>query len=175
MTAASLRAYAFTYIFRGVAVLAAALGNYALEHVGFAAPWLPWMVLMPAAAVVLSVRGRRQQRAGLAGTTPTDRWMRLLQKSFVLVLLVSLAAATQIGWQNAHPLILVLYGVGTMVAGRVLAFRPLVWGGAVCGLLGVAAMAVAADTQLLLIAAAMLASYVVPGVLLHAHSRNVAA
>jgi hypothetical protein len=174
MTAASKRAYAFAYIFRGAVVTAAALGNYALEHVGFATPWLPWVVLMPAAAVVLSVRGRRQQRAGLVGTTAADRWMRLLQKSFVLVLLVSLVAATQIGWQNAHPLILVLYGVGTLMAGRVLAFRPLVWGGAVCGLLGVAAMAVAADTQLLLIAAAMLVSYVVPGVLLHVRSRTAA-
>lgn len=169
---ASLRAYAFTFVFRGAVVMAAALANYALEHAGFAAPWLPWMVLMPLAAVVLGIRGRRQQRLGLMGTTPTDRRMRLVQKSFVFTLLFAIACATQIGWQNAHPIILVLYGVGTVAAGRLLRFRPLVVGGIASGLLGAVAAAVPADTQLLLIAAAMLVSYIVPGVLLHKRSHE---
>ena len=95
--------------------------------------------------------------------------MRLLQKSFIVVLLISLVSATQVGWANAHPL--VLYGVGTVAAGRVLGFWPLMWGGAACRLLGAAAGMVAADTQLLLIAGAMLVSYVVPGYLLHRRSR----
>lgn len=172
VAAASLRAYAFTFVFRGAVVTAAALGNYALEQVGFAAPWLPWMVLMPLAAAVLGIRGRRQQRLGLAGTTPTDRRMRLVQKSFVFTLLFAIACATQIGWQNAHPIILVLYGVGTVAAGRLLHFRPLVVGGIASGLLGALAAALPADTQLLLIAAAMLVSYIVPGVLLHKQSHE---
>ena len=61
VTPAELRAYAFTYVFRGLAVMVAALSNYALEHVGFAAPWLPWMVLMPLAAIVQTIQGRRQR------------------------------------------------------------------------------------------------------------------
>jgi hypothetical protein len=169
VTPAELRAYAFTYVFRGLVVMVAALSNYALEHVGFAAPWLPWVVLMPPAAVVQAVRGRRQQ--SLASASATARQMRLLQKSFLLVLLISLASATQIGWANAHPLILVLYGVGTVAAGRVLGFRPLLWGGAACGLLGAVAALVAVDTQLLFIAGAMLVSYVIPGYLLHLRAR----
>ncbi|WP_035561000.1 hypothetical protein [Hymenobacter sp. IS2118] len=170
VTPTELRAYAFTYVFRGLVVMVAALSNYALEHAGFAAPWLPWMVLMPLAAVVQAVRGRRQQSA--ASTSTAAKQMRLLQKSFVLVLLIAVASATQIGWVNAHPLILMLYGVGTVAAGRVLGFRPLLWGGAACGLLGAIAVVVAADTQLLLIAGAMLVSYVVPGYLLHQRSRT---
>ncbi len=170
ITPAELRAYAFTYVFRGLVVLVAALSNYGLELVGFAAPWLPWMVLMPLAAVVQSIRSRRQQWP--ASSSAVAKRMRLLQKSFLLMLLISLASATQIGWANAHPLILVLYGVGTVAAGRVLGFRPLVWGGGACGLLGAAAAVVAADTQLLLISLAMLVSYVVPGYLLHQRSRT---
>lgn len=165
--AAQLRLYAGRYILRGSLVAVAAASNYVLEQVHFAAPWLPWMVMMP----LLGVQGRQQRRLGLAGTTTADHWMRLLQKSFLLVIVASLIAAPFIGWHLAHPLMLGLYGLSTWAAGRVLSFRPLQVGGVVCGLLGVAAAAVAADTQLLLIAAAMLASYVVPGFLLRARTR----
>lgn len=173
VTPTELRAYAFTYVFRGLVVMVAALSNYTLEHVGFAAPWLPWMVLMPLAAMVQTIRGRRQAKQSPVSTSATAKRMRLLQKSFLVVLLISLVSATQIGWATAHPLILVLYGVCTVAAGRVLGFRPLVWGGVACGLLGAAAALVAVDTQLLLIAGAMLVSYVVPGYLLHQRSRTV--
>ena len=61
VTPAEPRAYAFTYVFHGLVVTVAALSNYALEHVDFAAPWLPWMVLMPLAAMAQTIRGRRQR------------------------------------------------------------------------------------------------------------------
>ena len=61
VTPVELRAYAFTYVFHGLVVTVAALSNYALEHVDFAAPWLPWMVLMSLAAMVQTIRGRRQR------------------------------------------------------------------------------------------------------------------
>ena len=61
VTPAELRAYALTYVFRGLVVAVAALSNYALEHMGFAAPWLPWMVLMLLAAMVQTIRGRYQR------------------------------------------------------------------------------------------------------------------
>ena len=166
-TAANLRAYAFTYMFRGSVVLTAALSNYALEHVGFAAPWLPWMVLMPLMGMVQSIRARRQAKQEPTSTTAADKTMRLLQKSFLLVLLGAVVGACFVGWAVVHPLLLVLYGLSTWVAGRVLRFRPLLLGGVACGILGLIAALVPAGTQLLLVAGAMLASYVVPGCLLH--------
>jgi len=63
VTPTELRAYAFTYVCRGLVVTVAALSNYALEHVGFAAPWLPWMVLMPLAAMVQTIRRQRSRTA----------------------------------------------------------------------------------------------------------------
>lgn len=170
-TAAQLHLYAGRYILRGSLVTVAAASNYVLEQVHFAAPWLPWMVMMPLMGVLLSVQGRRQRRLGLAGTTAADHWMRLLQKSFLLITVASLVAAPFVGWYLVHPLMLGLCGLSTWAAGRVLNFRSLRVGGAVCGLLGLAATAVSADTQLLLIAVAMLTSYVVPGYLLRARSQ----
>ncbi len=169
--AAQLRLYAGRYILRGSLVTVAAASNYVLAQVHFAAPWLPWMVMMPLMGVLLSVQGRQQRQLGLVGTTAADHWMRLLQKSFLLIIVAALIAAPFIGWHLAHPLMLGLYGLSTWAAGRVLNFQPLQVGGVVCGLLGLAAATVSADTQLLLIAAAMLASYVVPGYLLRARSQ----
>ncbi|WP_375438360.1 hypothetical protein [uncultured Hymenobacter sp.] len=165
------KAHAFTYIFRGSVVLTAALSNYGLEQIGFAAPWLPWMILMPLMGIMQSIRARRQRKHGLTSSTATDKTMRLLQKSFVLIILVSVASACVVGWAVVHPILLVLYGVSTFVAGRVLRFRPLLLGGVACGLLGSTAAFVPADTQLLLIATAMLLSYIIPGYLLGKQSR----
>lgn len=174
-TAANLRAYAFRYMLRGGVAATAALGQYTLEHVAFSAPWLTWVVLMPTMAMVLSMRDKQQRKAGLVPTTTTDKWMRLLQKSFLLVIVAALLAAPFIGWQHAHPLMLVMYGASTVAAGQLLRFRPLQVGGVLCALLGAASAAVPADTQLLLIAAAMVVSYLVPGYLLHARTAPNAA
>ncbi|GAA4009932.1 hypothetical protein GCM10022408_22630 [Hymenobacter fastidiosus] len=170
-TAANLRAYAFRYMLRGSVAAVAALGQYTLEQVHFAAPWLTWVVLMPTMGMVISLIDRRQREAGLVPTTAADKRLRLLQKSFLLVILLALGAAPFIGWQHAHPLMLAMYGASTVAAGRLLNFRPLRVGGGLCALLGAVAAAVPADTQLLLIAAAMLVSYVVPGYLLRAAAR----
>lgn len=166
----SLRTYAFTYLLRGSLVLAAALGDYTLEHIGFVAPWLPWIVLMPMMSMVQVIRGRRLRQQGLVGSTLADKAMQLLQKGFVLVLMAMLVGGGFVGWEVAHPLILVLYGAGTLVAGRVLGFRPLLVGGAVCAVLGAVSAATSAHTQLLFIATAMLVGHIIPGYLLRKQS-----
>lgn len=125
---ADLRSYAFTYMLRGSVILVAALSEVALEFGGFAAPWLPWMVLMPLMAIVLSVRGRRERKLRPASTAPAAKTMRLLQKSFVFIILLAVVCAIQFGWINAHPILLLFSGLAALVAGRVLHFRPLVLG-----------------------------------------------
>ncbi|UOG75596.1 hypothetical protein MTX78_03145 [Hymenobacter tibetensis] len=174
VSAVSLRAYAFTYSLRGAAVLTAATSDYVLQQMGFAAPWVLWMVIMPVVAIVQNVRARRQRKQGTMGTTATDKAMRLLQKAFVFVLMAMLIGGGFINWEVAHPLILGLYGAGTILAGRLLNFRPLVLGGVACAVLGAVALALPADTQLLVIAVAMLVSHVIPGYLLNRQSRIAA-
>lgn len=166
-----LRAYALTYMLRGSVVLVAALGEVALEFGGFAAPWLPWMVLMPLMAVVLSVRSRRERKLHPASTAPAAKTMRLLQKSFIVIMLIAIICAVQFGWVKAHPILLLFNGLAALIAGRVLNFRPLVLGGISSVVLGVAIIFMPAPIQLIVIAVAMLVSYIIPGYLLHAQSR----
>ena len=103
---ADLRGYAFPFLFRGSVVLTAALTNYLLEYVGFAAPWLPWVLLMPLAALLQAIRGRRESRRRPASTAPAAKTMRLLQKSFVVVILLAVVSASWLGWATVHPLLL---------------------------------------------------------------------
>lgn len=171
---ADLRSYAFTYMLRGAVVLLASLGEVALKIGGFAAPWLPWMVLMPLMAIVLSVRSRRVLKLRPASTAPAAKTMRLLQKSFIFIMLFAIACAVQFGWVKAHPILLLFNGLAALIAGRVLQFRPLVLGGISSMILGVAIIFMPAPVQLIVIAAAMLVSYIIPGYLLHAQSRVAA-
>lgn len=166
-SAANLRTYAVHFVVRGGMTAMAALGQYALENSRFAAPWLTWVVLMPLMGAGLNLYGRHLRRQGLLlDATPAGATMRLLQKSFLLILLGAMLAACFVGWELAHPPMLALYGLTTVAAGRVLRFGPLQAGGALCVLAAAAAVAVSAHAQLLLIAGAMLAGYVVPGYLL---------
>lgn len=171
---ADLRSYAFTYMLRGSVVLVAALSEVVLEAGGFAAPWLPWMVLMPLMAIVLSVRSRRELKLHPTSTFPAAKTMRLLQKSFIVIMLIAIICAMQFGWVTAHPILLLFNGLAALIAGRVLQFRPLVLGGISSVVLGVAIIHMPAHIQLIVIAVAVLVSYVVPGYLLNVQSRVAA-
>ena len=71
-----------------------------------------------------------------------------------------------IGAAAVYPIIIVLYGIGTFVSGGALKFMPLKAGGIVCWILAVIAIRVDFEYQLLLIAAAVLIAYLIPGYLL---------
>ena len=155
----------FDILLWGWLVLAAALLHYGLLRAGFGLPWLSWVVLMPVGGVVSFVRGLKQQRRVRVRTAPTD-FLPYLWGGFTVLLLMLLGVGAVRGWQLAYPLVIGLYGVGTFATGGALRFRPLLWGGAACWVLATVAFRVAFEGQLLLIAAAVLVAYVVPGHLL---------
>jgi hypothetical protein len=62
--------------------------------------------------------------------------------------------------------IVLLYGMGTFVSGRLLKFKPLVIGGVIAWLCGILSFGQPFDIQLLILMVAIVASYIVPGHLL---------
>jgi hypothetical protein len=70
--------------------------------------------------------------------------------------------------QGLHPatFALLLAGLGTLVSGLVMGFRPLTGGGTVFLLSSIASVYVSQDNALLLIAGAVVLGYLVPGYLL---------
>ncbi|HEX8329534.1 MAG TPA: hypothetical protein VF629_18495 [Hymenobacter sp.] len=155
----------FDLLLWGWLVLVSALAHYGLLQAGYARPWLAWPVLMGLGTVVAFVHGVRRGRRERVRTAQGD-FMRFLWAGFGVLLLMLIGVGTAYGWGRAYPLIIALYGLGTFATGGALQFRPLVWGGAACWVLATVAFRVDFDTQLLLVAAAVLLAYVVPGHLL---------
>lgn len=70
------------------------------------------------------------------------------------------------GWANGYPFFILFYGLGTFISGKLLQFTPLVIGGIFNWVLAIACVFVPFDYQLLLAAAAILTSYIIPGYLI---------
>lgn len=72
----------------------------------------------------------------------------------------------KIGWQYCYPFYILLYAVGTFVSGRLIRFTPLVAGSIICFPLAAFTATAGENQQILLLAAAILVSYIIPGHLL---------
>jgi hypothetical protein len=161
----------FDFLFWGWLVLLASLGNYALLQLNYKMPWLPWVVLMPLGGLFMVIYHWRQEKKRRV-STPVGDAMAYLWAAFAVLMVFSMGLGAKYGWNLAYPLMIALYGLGTFTTGGILRFRPLVWGGAACWLLATLAFRVDLPTQLLLIAAAVLVSYIIPGHLLKAQYRR---
>ena len=79
---------------------------------------------------------------------------------------------TKIGWQYCFPFYILMYGIGTFVSGKLITFKPLVYGGGACLALAAFAAYFSYPVQILLAAFAILISYIIPGHLLRNHYRK---
>lgn len=70
------------------------------------------------------------------------------------------------GWENCYTFFILLYSIGCFLTGRLLRFPPLLWGAGACWALAIVTTFVNFETNMLLIAAAVLVSYIIPGHLL---------
>lgn len=160
---------AFYYLIWGWLVLVAALTSYALFRTGHDNGWLPWAILMPAGGLVSMIYGWRQAKHEKV-RTPINTALNYLWGGFGVMLTLLLLYSGRIGWANSYPLIVGLYGLGTFASGGALRFRPLIWGGVACWALALYAFFahLSGLDVLLLLAAAIVISYIVPGHLLKA-------
>ncbi|MEO7768855.1 MAG: hypothetical protein ABIS01_15605 [Ferruginibacter sp.] len=79
---------------------------------------------------------------------------------------------SNIGWEHAFPIYILLYATGTFISGGILQFKPLRVGGIICWVLAVASTFVNFQNQILFSALAILASYLVPGYMLKNRFHN---
>ncbi|KAA9325312.1 hypothetical protein F0P96_20125 [Hymenobacter busanensis] len=172
-TKANLGDNSFDFLLWGWLVLVAALGHYALLWGHTAQPWLPWAVLMPLGGVVAAVHNFRRERRT---TVPTylDDLLGYLWLGFtvLLVALLALMLTGRISFQSGFILFMTLYGLGTFASGGALRFRPLVYGGLGAWAFALLGWWASYSQLLLLIAATVTVSYIVPGYLLRRGHRR---
>lgn len=76
------------------------------------------------------------------------------------------------GWENCYSIFMLLYAIGCFTTGRILKFAPLVWGAIACWLLAIGSTFTSYDYNILLLATAILVSYIIPGHLLRAEYKK---
>jgi hypothetical protein len=128
--------------------------------------YLVWLVVFPATiiTIVYSAKKSKKSRARTyVGESMTYLWTGIGISFFILSFLIS---HSDQGWLYGYPFFILFYGLGTFVSGRILRFTPLVIGGVFNWVLAIACVYFAFDYQLLIAAAAILTSYIIPGHLL---------
>ena len=131
---------------------------------------IPWIILMPAGGAISFWIGRRmEERANY--TTLLDRVMGYLWGGITVGILFSLFLSMRLGWANSYILVILFYGIGAVISGLILKFRPLIIGGVFSLLLIAAVLAFPVlieqfSDMLLLLAISIVATYLIPGYLL---------
>jgi hypothetical protein len=166
-TKSNMRGNVFYFLLWGWISFAAILAQFLLKTVFHSDKhYLVWLVVIPAVVIstIHAARNKRKNRVRTyVGESMSYLWTGIGVSFFVLSLIIS---NTREGWFNAYPFFILFYGLGTYVSGRILKFIPLVAGGIFNWLLACIAVFVPYDYTMLLAAAAILTSYIIPGYLL---------
>ena len=164
-TKADLSGNSIYFLLWGWLVFIACILQYALLVI-IKSPYhyYAWLVIIP--GVVLSTAYSIKHKRQIKVKTYVGDSMATLWKGMSISFLVLVFIAPNIGWQHAFPIYILFYATGTFISGGILQFKPLQIGGSICWLLAIAATFVTYQNQILLSAAAIFVSYLVPGYML---------
>lgn len=133
-----------------------------------------WGVAGTLGGLISAVRGAREGRKEPV-SNPMDSTIGWLWSAFVItmILLIAFSVRSRV---DATIAITMLTGLPTFITGQVMRFRPLVLGGVLFWLAGVAMLFVTDPQGVLVIyCSAMVLGYIVPGILLKRHEDGLRA
>ncbi len=160
----------FYYLLWGWLVFIASISHYILLQAGNAHADFVWM-LMPLGGVITFFNSMKQKQKKKAKTY-VDEFMKYVLIAFLTCLLLTLFFMHKLQL-NTYPILLMVYGFWLFISGGAVRFKPLMAGGIINWLCAVTAFFVSFDLQLLLLAAAVLLGYIVPGYMLRAKHLSV--
>jgi len=157
------------YLLWGWAILACGLAQFILayyvkwEH-HYMVWFLTWLVFIY--QMIYLARQKKREKV----KTYTDDIIKIVWITFVvLMFLFGFLFGKLMGeeyYKFFNPGILALYGMPTVLSGAILKFRPLVIGGIVCWILSIISTYIPFQYQLLLLSAAVIAAWIIPGYLM---------
>ncbi|MCH2215868.1 MAG: hypothetical protein MK086_11915 [Flavobacteriales bacterium] len=160
------------YLIWGGSIFLAALVEYVL-FVFYAYPhhyivWPVSILIAVAATIFMATKMNRKKQV----RTYTDKALNYLWATWsaMLFLVLVFSAVGGISWATSYVLIIALYGMGTLISGGILNFRPLIIGGMIS--LAIALVSIITGwfsdfpSMLLALCASISASFLVPGYLL---------
>jgi hypothetical protein len=158
----------FFFLLWGWAVLLASVSHYVLWTQQYEYHFLPWPVLMTAAAITSVVAGYRMSKASLV-TSYIDNyigtmWMYVGISIFLVLMLVTAVA----DFRAAYVALMIFYGMGTLTTGTIIKFTPLILGGVFAWICAAVLVWVDFPEGLLVLGASVLGGYIIPGYILRA-------
>jgi len=165
----------FTYLLWGWVILVCSVSQFILQYLmHYPRHYLVWMLTWLAALVQVidSVKGKKKKLV----KTYTDQIMGFVWLAFVvMMLLTGLLVGKALGPGQVYVgniIILILYGMPTLLSGIILKFKPLVIGGTGCWILAILANFIPHEFIVLLIAAAVIIAWIIPGFLLRSRYKR---
>jgi len=158
----------YFYLLWGWLAFGASLMHYTLLHItpsAYAA--LPWLGVVLIGMIGTFIEARKRYRNQRVRTHFNEIIMYVwIAISTALFLLIGISFSSGISFTDTQPIIIILYGIGTFISGKILQFIPMMIGAILCWVIAIPAFFIAPREQLLMIALALLVSYLIPGYLL---------
>lgn len=104
--------------------------------------------------------------SALNAVSPIDTYMTALWGGSSGIFVILMLIGITYNWVIIYPLFIAVYGWGILVSGALMNFRPLVWGGISNFFIAGVAVFVTSEAILLLLVAALICSYLIPGYML---------
>ncbi|MBC7936979.1 MAG: hypothetical protein H7Y86_16650 [Rhizobacter sp.] len=154
------------YIIWGIVVLVCSLVQFA-GTMWFNYPPVQYIWMLTWVMLIYQVFYLRKKKKSSTVKTYTDEIIGYVWICFVITLwLMSFILIMNDAGKLLLASILVIYGIPTFLSGIILHFRPLIVGGISCWLLSLSTVVIKEPYHILLISVAMLAAWIIPGVLL---------
>ncbi|MBL0744105.1 hypothetical protein [Chryseolinea lacunae] len=168
-TKGNLKSNSIYFLLWGVVIALANLGMFALIMVDYPYPYIAWTAAFPAwlASFYIGYRQSKRERV----MTHLDRVSIWMWVTFGVITFTLMAFGKLINYQ-LNPVILLVSAIPTLLSGIIIRFRPLIVGGILFWVAGIACFAVGGPWQFLIGAAAVTAGFIVPGVLLRSKKED---
>jgi hypothetical protein len=159
----NVRKNSVNFLMWGWVIFSANVGMYILTQLHYPHPYAVWAITLPAWVISIykGVNARKMEHT----VTHFDTISGALWICFGVCIFTLVAFGYKINYQ-LNPLILTISAMPTFVSGIILRFRPLMLGGVIFWIFGIAGFLVPRESQPLVGAAAILGGYLVPGYLL---------
>jgi len=160
------------FLLWGWITFAACTGQFILKNVlHYEKHYLVWLLVIPGVIISMYLgmkEGKKREATTYVGDSMKYLWMGMGISFFVLSMILS-----KMGWNNnIFPFFILLYGLGTFISGKLLQFKPLVFGGVCAWAMAITSTYFNYDYQMLFGAAAILVSYIIPAYMLRSKNRS---
>lgn len=155
----------FYLLLWGWLVFASAMVHYMGLQIEWYAAGVVWAITMPIGGIVSVIYSRKEAKTEHVKTYLSS-YLGYLWTAFGIALALTLLSMNTLGIGESYFFVMILYGMATFISGGLLQFKPLVIGGLCSFVCAIVSVFTPKDHILLILAASLLLSYIIPGHLL---------